>query len=123
MIKHSLKDDLIHVSIDNIDFSYRIPVKKLGNTIDWKMGEKGTNGILIKNVSKWSLQFFTKKALEEKYVIEFKNIVQEYAPTNTINWEETFTAIKIQNEYNSLAENKLSDAEIITTLKTKYKLD
>ena len=84
MIKHSLKDNLINVSIDKKDFSYRIPVKKIGNAIDWRIGEKGTKGIVIKNVSTWTLQLFTKKTTEDKYIKQFKSIVQEYSANNTI---------------------------------------
>ena len=129
MIKHSLKDDVVFISIDKIDFSYRIPVKKIGNLIDWKIGEKGTPGIVIKNVSTWTLQLFTKKTTEDKYIKQFKSIVQEHSPNNTINWDDTFTAVKLQNEYNWLAttnkaaDEKISEEEIILNLKKKYKLD
>ncbi len=51
MIKHSLKNDIVHISIDKMNFSYRIPVNKIGSTIDWRIGKKGTKGIVIKNVS------------------------------------------------------------------------
>jgi hypothetical protein len=51
MIKHSIKDNVISLSIAKMDFSYRIPTTKIENTIDWKIGEKGTDGIVIKNVS------------------------------------------------------------------------
>ncbi|MFT6500871.1 MAG: hypothetical protein ACJASQ_000981 [Crocinitomicaceae bacterium] len=40
MIKHTLKDKIVSISIENIDFSYRIPTKKMGNTTDWRIGEK-----------------------------------------------------------------------------------
>tara|TARA_B110000285_G_scaffold188681_1_gene214951 strand:+ start:1529 stop:1918 length:390 start_codon:yes stop_codon:yes gene_type:complete len=129
MIKHSLKDNLISISIDKIDFSYRIPVKKIGNAIDWKIGEKGTTGIVIKGVSTWTLQLFTKKTTEDKYIKQFKSLVEEHAPKSTINWDDTFLAVKIQNEYNWLnttnntAKTKISEEEIISTLKKKYKLD
>ena len=129
MIKHSLKDNLISISIDKVDFSFRIPVKKIGNAIDWRIGEKGTKGIIIKNVSTWTLQLFTKKITEEKYIKQFISIVQEYSPKSTINWEDTLLAVNIQNKYNWLittnntAETKISEEEIISTLKEKFKLD
>ncbi len=129
MIKQSLKDNQIHLSIDNMDFSYRIPLKKIGNTVDWKIGKKGNEGIVMKHVSTWALRLFTKNVLDEKLIKQFEHIVQAHAPGNTIDWEETFTAIDVQNEYNSLiksnsaAENKLSEEEIILTLNSKYKLD
>ena len=129
MIKQSLKDDLLNVSIDKKDFSYRIPIKKIGNSIDWKIGEKATKGIVLKNVSSWTLQLFTKKVTEEKYVKQFIKIVQEHSPENTINWDETLLAVKIQNDYNWLitsnntAETKVSEDEIISILKKKYNLD
>ncbi len=129
MIKHALKDDLIHLSINKIDFSYRIPVKKIGNTIDWKIGKKDTKGIVIKNVSAWTLNLFTNKTTEDKYIKQFKSIVEEYASDHTINWEETLLAVSIQNQYNWLitsnntAEKKISEDEIISILKKKYKLD
>ena len=129
MIKHLLKDDLIHISIEKIDFSYRIPIKKIGNTIDWRIGEKGTTGIVIKNVSTWTLHLFTKKTTEEKYIKQFKSIVQEHCPNNAINWEETLLAATIQNKYNWLrttndtAEKKINEDEIISILKKKFKLD
>ncbi|MBL1280202.1 MAG: hypothetical protein COA33_008025 [Fluviicola sp.] len=125
MLKHSLKDNQIHVSIDKKDFSYRIPVKKIGSTIDWKIG---TKGIVIKNVSTWMLQLFTKKMTQENYIKQFKDAVQKYAADNTINWENTFLAVKIQNEYNWLiitnktAEDKLSEEEIISSLRKKHSL-
>lgn len=128
MIKHALKDKLIHLSIDNVDFSYRIPVKKIGNTVDWRIGEKGTEGIVMKDVSTWALQLYTKNVSYDKYLAQFKEIVQEYAEKNKINWEVTMTAIAIQNEYNALikanvtAEEKMSEVEIISNLKKKYKL-
>lgn len=129
MIKHTLKDNLLHLSIDNMDFSYRIPVKKIGNTVDWRIGEKGTEGIVIKDVSTWTLQLFTKNTTDEKYVTQFKAIIQEQAPNNKINWKDTLAALAIQNEYNALikaniaAEEKVSEEEIISTLKKKYKLN
>lgn len=129
MIKHSLKDNLISISINKTDFSYRIPIKKIGNTIDWKIGGKGTKGIVIKNVSTWTLQLFTKKTTEDKHIKQFKNIVQEHCPSNTINWEDTLLAVNIQNEYNwlittnNIAEKKISEDDIISNLKKKYKLD
>ena len=129
MIKHTLKDDVVFISIDKIDFSYRIPVKKIGNSIDWRIGEKGTTGLVIKNVSTWTLQLFTKKTTEDKYIKQFIGIVQEHSPKCTINWEDTRMAVNIQNEYNWLAtanktaQEKLSEEEIILNLKKKYKLD
>jgi len=128
MIKHSVKNDLIHLSIDNLDFSYRIPLIKLGKAIDWKIGEKGTKGIVIQNVSAWTLQLFTKKITEDKYIKQFKEIVQEHSEKNTVNWEDTFMAVNIQNEYNWLttkdkSDQKISEDEIVSTLKKKYKLD
>lgn len=129
MIRHSLKDDLIHISINKTDFSYRIPIKKIGNTVDWRIGKKGTKGIVIKDVSTWTLRLFTKKTTEDKYIKQFISIVQEHCPDSTINWEETRLAVNIQNEYNWLtttnnaAEKKISEDEIISNLKKKYKLD
>jgi hypothetical protein len=129
MIKHALKDDLISLSINKTDFSYRIPIKKIANTSDWKIGAKETKGIIMKNVSTWMLQLFTKKMTADKHIKQFKSIVQEYVPTNTINWEDTLMAVNIQNEYNWLittnatAEEKNSEDEIIAILKKKYKLD
>jgi len=128
MIKHSLKDDLVYISIDKIDFSYRIPVKKIGNTIDWRVGQKGTKGIVIKNVSAWTLQLFTKDTTDYKYIKQFVSIVKEYCADNTINWDDTFLAVNIQNKYNWLtttnktAEKKISEKEIISMLKKKYDL-
>ena len=129
MIKHSLKDDLVYISINKMDFSYRIPVKKIGSTIDWKIGAKGTKGIVIKHVSTWTLQLFTKDITESKYIKEFIGIVQEYSSDNTINWEATQLAVNIQNKYNWLttadktAEKKNSEDEIISILKKKFNLD
>lgn len=129
MINHSLKDEQVHISIDNVDFSYRIPLNKIGNTISWKVGEKGSEGIVIKNVSIWTLKLFTKNVTEDKFLEQFKAIVQEYSPKNSIDWKATLLAVRIQNEYNSLtkanltAESKNSHEEIIMTLEEKYKLD
>ena len=112
-----------------MDFSYRIPVKKIGSTIDWRIGEKGTKGIVIKHVSTWTLQLFTKETSVHKYVKEFRKIVQEYSSDNTIDWEATQMAVNMQNKYNWLkttnktAEKKNSEGEIISILKTKYNLD
>ncbi|MFT7113421.1 MAG: hypothetical protein ACI8P7_000186 [Candidatus Azotimanducaceae bacterium] len=129
MIKHTLIDTLVHISIDNMDFSYRIPTKKLGTTRDWTIGEKGTKGITYRDVSSWALQLFTKSVTESKYVKQFKSIVEEHAPSNDINWDETFSAINLQNKYNWLVESnktakkKVGEADIILRLKKKYNLD
>lgn len=125
MIKNTLKDKQVHLSIDNMDFSFRIPVKKIGNTVDWRIGEKGTEGIVMKQVSTWALQLFTKKITEEKYVLDFKSIVQEHALSNVINWDLTIDAVNLQNDYNQMiaGDEKLSEEEIIASLKKKYKLD
>jgi hypothetical protein len=129
MIKHSIKDELLYISINNQDFSYRIPVKKLGTTIEWIIGTKGAKGITIKNVSKWTLHLFTKKTTEEKYVRQFKSIVQEHAPNNMINWDKTLLAVTVQNEYNWMvdtnktADKKMTTDDIMSILKTKHKLD
>lgn len=126
MIKHSLKDNLIHISIENMDFSYRIPKKKNGNRIDWRIGEKGRTGIVIKDVSTWTLQLFTKDVTEDKYIKQFKTIVQELAPNNAINWDDTLQAVAAQNEYNKLvaintaAEEKMTDDEILSILEKKF---
>ena len=129
MIKHTLKDEVISISIDNRDFSYRIPIKKIANAIDWRIGEKGTKGIVVKNVSTWTLQLFTKKTTEDKYIKQFISIVQKHSLNNTINWEETRLAVNIQNEYNwliktnSKAEEKINESDIILNLKKKYKIN
>jgi hypothetical protein len=50
-------------------------------------------------------------------------------PNEKINWEDTFLAVNIQNEYNWVisnnkkAEIKITESEIIANLKEKYKLD
>ena len=113
-----------------MDFSYRIPIKKIGNSIDWRIGVKGTAGIVMKNVSTWTLQLFTKNITDNKYVNQFKSILEEHSTNNTIDWEDTLLAVIIQNEYNKLiaannitAEKKNSEDEIISMLKKKYKLD
>ncbi|PWH87205.1 hypothetical protein [Brumimicrobium oceani] len=124
MIKQKLFENQIHLSIDNEDFSYRIPLKKIGHTIDWKIGEKVSDHIELKHVSKWALKLFTKNVTNEEFISQFKAIVKAYAPDHTIDWEETLMAIQVQNEYNSLIkENKLNEEEIISSLNTKYKLD
>jgi hypothetical protein len=129
MIKHSIKDNLIYISISKKDFSYRIPIKKIGNVIDWKIGENGTKGIVIKNVSTWTLRLFTKKITEEKYIQQFKNLVQEHASNNNINWEDTLLAVNIQNEFNwlitnnNLSKKKGEENDIISNLIKKYKLN
>ena len=129
MINQSIKEDILYLSIPNQDFSYRIPVERLGNPIDWKVGQKGTEQIVIENVSKWTLQLFTKKVTEGKYVKEFVAIVQENSPNNTINWENTKTAVTLQNKYNWLVEtnktakNKMTEGEIVESLKKKFNLD
>lgn len=129
MIKNSLKDDILSISIDNVDFSYRIPVKKMGSTISWCIGANKTDGIIIKNVSKWMLQLFTKKITDDKYVQQFKDLVQEHAPNNSIDWKATLLAVTIQNEYNRLIasnnsfEQKTKESEVIAVLEAKYKLD
>ena len=129
MIKQSIKENILYLSIANQDFSYRIPVEKLGNTVNWKVGQKGTEGIVIENVSKWTLQLFTKQITEPKYVKEFEGIVQENNPENLINWENTKTAVTIQNQYNWLVETnkdakkKMTEEEIIESLKKKFNLD
>jgi len=111
-----------------MDFSYRIPVKKIGSTIDWKIGGKGTKGIVFKHVSTWTLQLFTKDITESKYIKEFIRIVQEYSSDKTINWEETQLAVNFQNKYNWLtttnktAEKKNSEDEIISILKKNFNL-
>jgi hypothetical protein len=123
MINHTLQDDILSISIANKDFSYRISLKKLGNKIDWKIGEKDTEGILIKGVSTWTLQLFTKTITDAKYIEQFKGLVQEYCPKNSINWQDTFMAVKIQNEYNSLSKTNNNQSEIIAILTEKYDLD
>jgi len=129
MIKHTIKDNLIYISISKKDFSYRIPIKKIGNVIDWRIGENGTKGIVIKNVSTWTLRLFTKKITEEKYIQQFKNLVQEHASNNNINWEDTLLAVNIQNEFNwlitnnNLSKKKGEENDIISNLIKKYKLD
>ena len=126
MIKHTLKNDSLHVSIENMDFSYRIPVKKIGNIIQWRIGEKGKTGIVIKNVSTWTLQLFTKEVTADKYITQFKSLVQEYAPDNSISWDETMIAVNAKNEYNVLvkanaaAEEKITDDEILAMLEEKF---
>lgn len=126
MIKQTLNDNILSLSIANKDFSYRISLKKLGNRIDWKIGEKDTDSIVIKSVSTWALQLFTKTVTDMSYVEQFKLIVQEHCPNNAINWKETYLAVKIQNEYNALTKTNDSlhnQNEIIAMLTKKYDLD
>jgi hypothetical protein len=129
MIKHSLKDDLVYISIGKIDFSYRIPLKKIGNTIDWKIGAKDTKGIVLKNVSTWTVQLFTKNTTEPKHIKQFQSIVQEYSKKNSIDWETTFMAVNLNNDYNWMlstnagAKEKINEEEMISRLTKKYKLD
>lgn len=129
MIKHELKDKLVQISIDKKDFSHRIPVEKIGKAIQWNIGERGSERIVIKNVSRLTLRLFTQQITDEKYIQQFKDIVQEYAPKNNIDWKATLLAVTIQNEYNSrmavqeTAASKMSSDEIIGILEEKYGLD
>lgn len=123
MINDSLKDDVVHVSIDNMDFSYRIPLQKLGKIVKWRIGKYGTEGIVMKNVSKWTLQLFTKTEMEDKYLEQFKSIVQEYASGNSIDWKETILAVYVQHAYNRLkTAGELDEDEMISALEEKYNL-
>jgi hypothetical protein len=129
MIKHELKDKLIHLTIPNKDFSHRIPVEKIGKAIQWNIGDLGSERIVIKNVSRLTLRLFTQQITDEKYIQQFKDIVQEYAPKNNIDWKATLLAVTIQNEYNSRmavqegAASKMTSDEIIGVLEEKYGLD
>jgi len=123
MIKHSVKGEVLHISIENMDFSYRIPLQKLGKLIKWRIGKDGTDGIVMKNVSNWMLKLFSNKTTDDKHLEQFKNIVQEYAPGNSIDWNETVLAVNVQREYNRLqVEDKMEEKEIILNLEEKYKL-
>lgn len=123
MIKHSIKGDVLHISIENMDFSYRIPLQKLGKLIEWRIGKYGTEGIVMKNVSNWMLKLFAHKTTQDKYLEQFKSIVQEYAPGNSIDWNESILAVYVQREYNRLkAEGEMEEMEIILSLEEKYKL-
>ncbi len=128
MIKHERKENLIHISIDKKDFSHRIPLDKIGKAIQWTIGEKEVACIVIKNVSRLTLRLFTQNITDEKHILEFKNIVQHYAPKNNIDWKATLLAVTIQNEYNSrmanqqTADTKMSSDEIIFLLEEKYNL-
>ncbi|MEN8929360.1 MAG: hypothetical protein ABF242_01125 [Flavobacteriales bacterium] len=129
MIKQSIKDDIIFLSIANRDFSYRIPLAKIGAAIDWKIGQKGGEEIVIENVSKWTIQLFTKATAEQKHVKQFVEIVQEHSPNNNIDWKNTKTAVNAQNQYNWLVETnktakkKQTSEEIIESLKKKFNLE
>lgn len=128
MIKQSLKDQILHINIANLDFSYRIPTAKLGDIINWRIGENKSKGIVIDSVSKWAIQLFTNKVTEPKYIRQFQNIVLQHSPICAVNWENTFLAINIQNDYNwqksssNTAKIKVSEDEIIAKLKQNYKL-
>ena len=128
MIKQSLKDQILHINIANLDFSYRIPTSKLGDIINWRIGENKSKGIVIESVSKWAIQLFTNKVTELKYVRQFQNIVLQHSPKCAVNWENTFLAVSIQNDYNwqksssNTAKTKISEDEITANLKQKYKL-
>lgn len=129
MINNSIKDDVLHISIDNRDFSYRIPVNKLGKTISWIIGENKEEGIVIPNVSSWTLKLFTKNSADAKYIDQFKGLIQENAPNNSIDWKATSLAVSIQNDYNQLMisnpafDQKTKNQEVIASLEEKYKLD
>ena len=127
MIKHELKNDQLHISIENKDFSYRIPLNKLEDLIDWKVGKEDSNRIIINKVSKWALKLFTNNFTTFDHVKQFKGIVQQYCPENTIDWIETEKAINIQSHYSNLVldlkKENPSESKIISDLKKKYKLD
>jgi len=127
MIKHELKDNQLHISIENKDFSYRIPQNKLEDLIDWKVGKDMSNKIVIKNVSKWATKLFTKNITTMDDVKQFKGIIQQYCPDNTINWDETVKALNIQSHYTNLVldlkKENHSEASIIAKLKKRYDLE
>ena len=127
MIKHELKDNQLHISIENKDFSYRIPQNKLEDLIDWKIGKDKSNSIVIKNVSKWATKLFTKNITTMDDVKQFKGIIQKYCPENTINWVETEKALNVQSHYSNLVldlkKENHSEASIIAKLKKRYDLE
>lgn len=75
MIKHALKDNQLHISIEGKDFSYRIPLNKIEDSINWKVGNDKSNVITINNVSKWTMKFFTNNFTIINHVRSFKGIV------------------------------------------------
>lgn len=127
MMKHELKNDQLHVSIEKKDFSYRIPVSKLEDLINWKVGKDKSNTIVVKDVSKWATKLFTKGITTMDDVKQFKGIVQHYCPDNTIDWVETEKAINIQSHYTNLVldlkKENPSEEAIIAKLKKKYDLE
>jgi hypothetical protein len=129
MIKHELKDDLIYLSIDKKDFSHRIPVEKIGKAIQWTIGKNKPEGIIIRNVSKYTLRLFTQNVTDSNYVEQFQNIVHQYAPKNNIDWKATLLALKIQNEYHSriavlkATKDEMTEDQLIAILEAKYNLD
>jgi hypothetical protein len=127
MIKHELKNDQLHISIENKDFSYRIPLAKIEDLINWKVGKNPSNSIIIKNVSKWTLKLFTNNFTTIEHVKQFKGIVKQYAPENTIDWIDTEKAVNIQSHYSNLTldlkKENPSEEAIIAKLKKKYQID
>lgn len=127
MIKHDLKNDQLHISIENKDFSYRIPMAKIENAMDWKVGKNTDRQIVLKNVNKWVMKFFTNNFTTLDHVKAFKGIVQQYLPNNSIDWIETEKAINVQSHYANLVldlkKQNPSEDQIIDTLKKKYQID
>ena len=73
------------------------------------------------------MKCFTNNFTTIEHVKQFKGIVQQYCPDNSIDWIETEKAINIQSHYSNLVldlkKENPSEGKIIASLKKKYQLD
>lgn len=124
MLNYEIINDYIKIPYSNKRPRYSVELRKLGESIDWRIVEYYNEPIIVKNVSHWVMHLFVSKNLSVEFAIEFQELIKKLCPENKIDWIATERAIKMHEAYRLLLDdnNTIEPLDILKSLKLKFNI-
>lgn len=118
---------------------YPVAKERLGRAADYNLTYMvAPHDLVFKNVSELILHLTTTRGISEEYAVKLGEFIKTHAPENQIDWDSTYKALRVYQEYTELVKPTLpkkgegllqnilerSDNRktIVTSLKAKYNL-
>jgi hypothetical protein len=106
MLEHKIKNEHLHLSLSKKESDYSIPLFKIGRVCNWDVF-----GVPIKsnvhhefrNVSHWVHHIATSRGAQVE-MFEFASLVEFYDSKIEIDWDATYFALKVFEEFNDQLE-------------------
>lgn len=102
MLKYNEQEGYLHLYVNETLPDYSISLDELEKTANWNLFQiGGGQDRIIPDVSDWILHLRSKADVTTDFLIDLGELIKERVPGNKIDWQATYKAVEIVNEYRS----------------------